>query len=194
MKIALIRHGRTEWNAQHRVQGRIETHLSAEGRAEMERLRPPPEFVHVRAYCSPQTRARETAALLGLADPILDERLREQNWGSWEGLTKADMIARDGEDCFVRAGFGMDFRPPGGEATRELAARVKDFLFDAAHSSGDAVAVAHMGVLRTAFALATGWDMFSTMPADLDLKAALILRIEADTVAVAQLNAPLGRR
>ena len=43
------------------------------------------------------------------------------------------------------------------------------FLKDAARGDGDAVAVAHLGVLRAAYTLATGWDMATPMPADLDV-------------------------
>jgi broad specificity phosphatase PhoE len=194
MRIALIRHGRTAWNAQKRVQGTVETNLSEDGRAAMAKRAPPPGFEHVRAFCSPQARARETAALLGLRDLAIDARLREQNWGTWEGMTKAEMQARDGEDCFTRAGLGMDFRPPGGESTCELASRVRSFLLDVATSPEDAVAVAHMGVLRVAYALATGWDMIASLPAPLDFAAALILAVDGNAVAVAQSNAPLRQR
>ncbi len=184
MKIALIRHGRTDWNAQGRVQGRVETSLSAEGRAHMAALAPPAGFEHVRAFVSPQRRARETAALLGIENPIVDARLREQNWGEWEGLTKAEMVARDGEDCLIRAGRGLAFRPPGGESSEELAARVHDFLVATGRSEADAVAVAHMGVLRAAYAVATGWDMATPFAAPIDLSAALILSVAGTRIAV----------
>ena len=52
-----------------------------------------------------------------------------------------------------------------------------------------------MGVLRAAYVLATDWDMAAPMPADLDLKAALVLSLAPDgTPSVAQLNAPLRSR
>jgi probable phosphoglycerate mutase len=197
MHIALIRHGPTEWNAEKRVQGTIETPLSEEGRAKMAGLLPPAGFERARPFCSPRLRARQTAALLGLENPTVDERLTEQNWGSWEGLTCAEMLARDGEDAFERAGArrGLEFRPPGGESTGELQARVQSFFAVVAKLPDDVVAVTHMGVLRTAYALATGWDMSSPMPDGLDLTAALVLSLDAGgRSAIAQLNAPLRVR
>jgi probable phosphoglycerate mutase len=195
LHIALIRHGPTEWNAQKRVQGRIDMPLSAAGQAKMARLLPPEGFETARPFCSPQLRARETAALLGLENPTLDARLVEQNWGAWEGLTREEMLARDGEDAFARAGRGLQFRPPGGESTGELQARVESFLTDAAKLPQDAVAVTHMGVLRTAYALATGWEMSMPMPNELNLTAALVLSLDAHgTAAIAELNAPLRVR
>jgi probable phosphoglycerate mutase len=195
LRIALIRHGATEWNAQKRVQGRIDMPLSDEGRAKMAQLLPPLGFETARPFCSPQLRALETAALLGLENPTLDARLAEQNWGDWEGLTREDMLARDGEDAFTRAGRGLSFRPPGGESTGELQARVESFLAEVAKLPQDAIAVTHMGVLRTAYALATGWDMSTPMPAELDLSAALVLALDANgTAAIAELNAALRVR
>ncbi len=194
MKLALIRHGPTDWNAQGRVQGTVDIPLSAEGRAKMSALLPPDGFDAAPAYCSPKRRARQTAQCLGLKHPKIDPRLAEQNWGEWEGLTRAEMLARDGKDAFLRAGStsGLAFRPPGGESTGELHARVNSFFQDVARSGNDAIAVTHMGVLRAAYVLATGWDMSAPMPTELDLKAALILSLARDgTPSVAQLNAPL---
>jgi broad specificity phosphatase PhoE len=195
LRIALIRHGPTVWNAQKRVQGRIDMPLSDEGRVKMARLLPPEGFETARPFASPQLRAWQTAALLGLENPTLDARLVEQNWGDWEGLTREEMLARDGLDAFTRAGRGLRFRPPGGESTGELQARVRSFLADAAKLPQDAIAVTHMGVLRSAYALATGWNMSTPMPDELDLAAALVLSLDADGMAaIAELNAPLRAR
>jgi hypothetical protein len=60
---------------------------------------------------------------------------------------------------------------------------------------GDAIAIAHRGVLRSAYTLATGWDMLAPMPEKLDLSAALILAVGADGVpAIAEMNVPLRAR
>lgn len=191
MRIALLRHGPTEWNAQGRIQGQLDMPLSEEGRAKMAKLAPPRGFADVRAYSSPLSRARETAALLGLGDPILDARLAEHHWGRWEGLTRAEILARDGEDAFQRAGSGLAFTPPGGERTEDLIARVRDFLLDAAREEEDAIAVAHRGVLRSAYAVATGWQMLTPMPDELDLSKALVLSVNAERIAIDALNVAL---
>ena len=91
-----------------------------DGLAKMRGAAPPPPFGQARVYASPLLRARQTAEALGLADPVLDARLMEQNWGRWEGLSRAEILARDGDDAFVRAGLAAAFRPPGGESTDEL--------------------------------------------------------------------------
>jgi probable phosphoglycerate mutase len=195
MKLALLRHGPTEWNAAGRIQGHTDIPLSDAGTAKMAGLRLP--FSVPRVYASPMLRTRQTVEALGLGDPILDARLMEQNWGVWEGLTRAEILARYGANAFVKAGSeqGEAFRPGSGESTAELNARVAAFLKDVARAPADAVAVAHMGVLRAAYTLATGWDMATPMPADLDVSKILLLSLDAKgRPALAGLNVEFAAR
>ena len=194
MRIALIRHGPTAWNAEGRIQGKRDVPLSDEGRKLFAMLLAPPGFERARAFVSPLGRARETASLLGLANPTIDERLAEHDWGQWEGLTREEILARDGKDAFLSAGSGIDFTPRGGERTVDLIARVRNFLSDVAKSSTDAVAVTHRGILRSAYAIATGWEMLTPMPDALDLSKALVLSLDARQVRIAALNVPLGEK
>jgi len=195
LRIAFLRHGPTDWNAEGRIQGSIDMPLSAAGRAKMAGLLPPQGFETARAFTSPLLRARETAALLGLINAVPDARLAEHHWGEWEGMTREEILARDGADAFVRAGSAIDFTPKGGESTRALLARVADFIADVTQGEGDAIAIAHRGVLRSAYTLATGWDMATAMPEKLDLSGALILAVEADGVPrIAAMNVALRGR
>jgi broad specificity phosphatase PhoE len=195
MKIALLRHGPTGWNALGRIQGHTDIPLSDEGLARMQGLLPPAPFGDARVFASPSIRARQTAEALGLTDPILDPRLMEQNWGRWEGLSRAEILARDGEDAFAKAGLAQLFRPPGGESTQELHDRVAAFLKDAAQDERDAIAVAHLGVLRAAYTLASGWAMNAPMPPDLDVSKALILDVtKAGVSMIHALNVDLPVR
>ena len=191
MKLAFLRHGPTDWNAAGRIQGHTDIPLSDAGLAKMAALRLPPTVGVLRTYASPLLRTRQTAEALGLPAPIYDPRLMEQNWGVWEGLTREEILARHGADAFIKAGSKQReaFRPGGGESTGELHARVESFLKDIAQDEGDAVAVAHLGVLRAAYTLATGWDMATPMPAELDVSKILVLSLETDGVPrIEQLN------
>ena len=194
MRICFLRHGPTEWNGLGKIQGHTDIPLSAEGLAKMRGLTVPEAFAGARAYASPLIRARQTADALGL-DPILDARLMEQHWGRWEGFSKAEIIARDGADAFVRAGLAANFQPPGGESTQALNERVAGFLKDLAAKNEDAIAVSHLGVLRAAFTLATGWDMGAPMPEGLDVSKALILELARDGgISLAAMNVELRPR
>ena len=195
MKLALLRHGPTEWNALGKVQGHTDIPLSDAGIAQMAALRVP--FAAPRLYASPLLRARQTVEALGLKDPVLDARLMEQNWGIWEGLTRVEILSHYGADAFEKAGSnrGEAFRPGGGESTGELHARVAAFLKDVARGESDAIAVAHLGVLRAAYTLATGWDMATPMPAELDVSKILLLSLDSDGApSIERLNLEFSAR
>lgn len=195
MKLALLRHGPTLWNAQGRIQGHTDIPLSDEGIAKMRGLLPPAPFELARVFVSTSRRARQTAEALGLTDATWDARLMEQNWGDWEGLSTHGIVERDGIDAFERAGKALAFRPPGGESTAELHDRVAAFLKDVARDSRDAIVVAHFGVLRAAYTMATGWDMATPMPPELDVSKALILELTPDGVpGILALNVELRPR
>ena len=191
MRIAFLRHGPTEWNAQGRIQGHTDIPLSAAGLQKMRGLRA--DFKASRIFVSPMQRARQTAEALGLENPMFDARLMEQNWGQWEGLTRDEILQRDGAEAFSKAGLAASFRPPGGESTQELHDRVSAFLSDAAREDSDALVVAHLGVLRAAYTLATGWDMQTPMPPDLDVSKMLVLELCGAERRLHALNISLTR-
>ena len=120
MKIALFRHGPTDWNADHRIQGRTDIPLSGEGLVKMRGLRAP--FPAARIFSSPLLRARQSAEAMGFDRPILDDRLMEQNWGRWEGhepsRPSAKRKGKDTPSC-APATKSNSVRP-GGESTEEL--------------------------------------------------------------------------
>ena len=87
-----------------------------------------------------------------LPDPIHDDGLMEQDFGSWEGQRYSDVAAWDGLDLTGIAAL----RPPGGESFTDLTERVRGVVADAgARFAGHNIAViAHAGVIRAAVALA----------------------------------------
>ena len=57
------------------------------------------------------------------------------------------------------------------------------------------IAIAHLGVLRAAYTLATGWDMATPMPAQLDISKILLLSVDAGgRPAIEALNTDFTRR
>ena len=128
----IIRHGRTDWNDRHKLQGRTDVPLNGEGRRMAEAAREEYRDVHFDlCFCSPLIRARETAEIL-LRDrdvPILtDSRLAEMSFGSYEGLENSFQIP----DCPINVLFHAPENytsPPGGaESLDELFARTGAFL------------------------------------------------------------------
>lgn len=164
MRALFIRHGLTGWNEAGRVQGQTDVPLSPAGRAQVGRWRLPPDMSGARSFVSPLARARETARLLGLAEPTVDGRLREMAWGDFEGETLVDLRRRLGQTLVDEEARGLDFRAPDGESPREVAARLSSFLRDAAVPGDDMIVVAHKGVLRASIVLAFGWNMLGKPP------------------------------
>lgn len=92
-------------------------------------------------FSSPLARCRRLAELLHPA-PRIDDRLRELDFGAWE-MQPWDAIDRAALDAW--AADPLHFAPPGGEAVADLRARVRSFL---AELAGDAILVAHAGVMK----------------------------------------------
>jgi alpha-ribazole phosphatase len=88
MRIYLLRHGKTSYNAEKRYQGTRDIPLCDEGRAELGRA----DFTPDRVYVSPLCRARESASILfpGVRQVVVPD-FREMCFGSFEGRNYVDM-------------------------------------------------------------------------------------------------------
>ena len=166
MKLVVIRHGLTEWNQQKRVQGRIDKPLSSEGERQLASLYVPQELLGYRWFCSPLRRALQSIELLGISEFKVDHRLIEMSWGDWEGEVLKPLRKQLGVVMRLNEARGLDFRPPGGESPRELQSRLADWLKEVAESRQNCAVVAHKGVIRCLYSMATGWDMVGESPVD----------------------------
>lgn len=171
--VALIRHGPTGWNTEGRLQGRADIPLSEAGRRMVESWRMPPDIAGFAVLASPLGRTRETAAILGHHAPEIDPRLVERDWGDWSGRLRAD--CRPDIDT-----MGGETAPPGGESAAAVAARVAAVFADIATAGAPRLIVAHRGIIRAAYALATGWDMRGAPPDKLSRKAAHLFVLAPD--------------
>ncbi|SDA09595.1 probable phosphoglycerate mutase [Ruminococcus sp. YE71] len=128
----IIRHGKTDWNEQHKLQGQTDIPLNEEGRQMARAAAEEYRDVHFDVcFCSPLVRARETAEILleGRDVPIIpDERLKEMCFGEYEGMAYSFEVP----NCPINALFlhPEDYTdPPGGaESFESLFARTGDLL------------------------------------------------------------------
>ncbi|MGC1334408.1 MAG: histidine phosphatase family protein [Candidatus Cybelea sp.] len=158
MKLTLIRHGPTEWNALRRFQGRTDTPLSVRGRATARAIA---ETLHAerfdRIYSSDLKRAAQTARILGEsrgAEVAVDQRLREFDFGRWEGLTWDEIIAANPHLAGLGSSAANLYAPEGGESFAQVSARVASFLDDLTQQNLRAAAVVtHAGVLHAVFSV-----------------------------------------
>jgi len=163
-QLLLTRHGETDWNAARRWQGHSDTPLNDEGRRQARALAVTLDGVDV-VYSSDLARARETAEIVAgrLALPIrFDARLREREFGAWEGLTVEEIELRF-PDTHRRWRAGEGFGAEDAEPFDSFAARVHAFLEDVlrAHPDETVLVVAHGGTIRVIHALASGLDYVS---------------------------------
>lgn len=193
-RVLILRHGITAWNAEGRIQGHTDIPLSPEGRAMVQAWAVPAEFQGFAWVVSPLGRARETAALLGAENPEADEALMEMRWGEWEGQRLAELRERFGAEMAANEARGLDFRPPGGESPRELRQRLQPWLAQVAREGRDRIAVAHKGVIRALYTLASGWDMTGKPPDKLQWACAHLFALDGEgTPRCERLNIPLAR-
>ncbi len=159
--LILVRHGETDWNAQHRWQGHSDTALNEVGREQARRLADELEPVEA-LYSSDLARARETAEIIAerlSLETRLDPRLRERGFGSWEGLTTEEIESSfPDEQARWRAGIGAGAHD--AESFDSFAARVGSFVDDVVqrHLGEEVLVVTHGGTIRVVHALATGLD------------------------------------
>lgn len=188
--LLVLRHAPTDWNAEGRVQGRSDRPLSTAGRAQAAGWRLPEGAAAWRWLSSPLLRARETAQILSLSSEA-EPRLVEMSWGAWEGCRLAE-LRESGRLSAVEEARGLDFRPPDGESPRDVQERLRPLLAALAAAGKPVGAVTHKGVIRSLYALATGWDMVSDAPHRLRPACAHRFTLAADgTPAVLELNIPL---
>ena len=148
MKIYSARHGQTDFNKENKILGTTDIPLNDTGISQAEIF-----AENVRhlgdvdiIISSPMIRAKTTAEFAaekcGLKI-ITDERLREWNYGEYEGKPRSETFAADKELFAVRMG-------KTGESLLQLAHRVYSFLDDIIknYSDKNILVVSHGGVCR----------------------------------------------
>lgn len=169
----IMRHGKTDWNRESRIQGVTDISLSDEGR-EMAR-----KWAETLAggglqciLTSTLDRAKETASIINetLGLPVHeDSRLGEQDWGDWTGLDKQD-LKKIRKQVKQQEYKGFDFCPPKGESRNDVLMRACDALmeFSEKHPEKSVLVVTHNGVLKCLAYALTGLDFMPGEPMPLE--------------------------
>ncbi len=180
MRIGLIRHAKTDWNAIGRLQGQEDTPLAADAREELATFTIPPAWQDARLISSPLSRARETAVILAGREPETDDRLREMHMGDWQGQFSRDLLD-DPQSGFEDVHhWGWDYQPPNGETPRILWERVSACFKELRRDGRDVLIVAHMIVMRVTLAKACGWDFDGPAPFKVKRNRIYPLTLDAD--------------
>lgn len=177
IRLALLRHGRTAWNLEGRLQGRADIPVLEDALATLRQRRLPLPYAAWPWLASPLLRAGQTADALGIqATP--EPALIETDWGSYEGKLLHELETDPG--FRANEALGLDFQPPGGESPRMVQQRLAPLLARLAASGQDCGAVCHKGVMRAVLAWAYDWPMLGKPPVKLDWSALQVFHIDAD--------------
>jgi uncharacterized phosphatase len=145
-QLYLVRHGETNWNREHRIQGSTDIPLNDIGRAQAAatgKLLARRQWSAV--VSSPLSRAMETAEIIGhevglsTVEPV--PGIVERNYGEAEGLT---------DEGLARL-FPGETEVPGRESREEVAERVASALVALAqqHPGENIIVATHGGVIRS---------------------------------------------
>jgi probable phosphoglycerate mutase len=153
VRLLLARHGQTEWHRDNRYVSRTDIALTETGHAQARTLahRAEREKVDL-VFSSPLGRALLTAKPAAAArnlEPETDERLRELDFGEWEGRTLSEIREEDPESV-RRFEESAEHGFPGGEPLHVGADRVLDVFanLSRSHAGGTVLVVAHNTLLR----------------------------------------------
>lgn len=204
MRLLLIRHGATAYNADHRFTGHSDIPLSDLGKQQAmalgDALR---EKTLTSIVTSDLERAHETALPIAQSHQVIPRRdrdLRELAMGAWEGLTASELDADHQAHLARWRHDAVTAPPPGGETLEQLRIRIERALSTCrahAQQNDTFVWVTHGVVIGVTLCLLLGmnlqrWQQFRCLNAsitDVDLRGTLpVLRRFNDTCHLRELS------
>ncbi|GAC1547490.1 MAG: hypothetical protein NVS4B8_00030 [Herpetosiphon sp.] len=176
-RLVLIRHGETAPNREFRYIGGNDSPLTETGELQAVAVESALQTLPVQAiYCSPRKRTISTAMPLSkrLCLPLnIDQALAEGSFGTWEGLTRDEVIARGVQDSELHSHWETDasIAPPGGESFQMIQSRVVDFATMLVHNypSKTLAVISHVGPIKALVAATLGAPLAATRRMFLDL-------------------------
>ena len=192
----LLRHGQTEWNILKKIQGSGDSPLTPEGKEQTgEWGRTLKRFGWNRIIASDLGRVRETVGILNreLQLPVVyDNRLREQNWGNWEGLTIPYIHDNFAKDLARRVAMGWNFAAPGGETRLAVKDRVLSTLTESAEKwpGQKILVVCHQGVVKSVLYYISNRDFLPGEDPLLQHNRLHVIRYSLGQFSAEELNIP----
>ena len=152
----LVRHGHTELSDSGEIAGITDVRLSDRGRQEVSSLAESmPDTAPQSLYSSDSIRAVQSLELLvSTENAVQDPRLRELNFGEWEGITWDAVHQRDANYLSRWSDNWLELAPPSGESFNDLAARTHDWFRELSDSmkpsctDSPVLVTAHGGSIR----------------------------------------------
>jgi broad specificity phosphatase PhoE len=183
-RLLLVRHGEVEDWARGRIYGLLDPALSPAGLTQAHAVATLVAGERPAAlYCSPSLRAQETAAPIAARaalSPTVERRLREIEFGAFEGLTFDEAERRDPATWRAWMERPGEVRFPGGECWDDVRSRAVQAAesIASAHPAAAVAVVTHGGVVRALLAEALGLPADRTFRLEVAFGSLTILRRE----------------
>ncbi len=164
VRLFLVRHGEAAANIEMRYLGSQDDALTERGTWQAEQLAHALGQLPITAvYTSPLRRTAMTAAAIAQACNLpvqADVRLREGAFGAWEGLTRAEVLARSDQDAALLAQWERDpgCAPPEGDSLETVQSRSLACIQDlqTRHPDDWIVLVSHVSPIKALLCAALG--------------------------------------
>ena len=188
-KITLLRHGQTDFNAQGRLQGRIDNPLNDIGVQQAKRAAEAIGPVD-KIISSPLQRAIQTAEAFN-QEIETDENWIELDYGEWEGA----YLNTISKEIWSEWKSNPSFKPPKGESLEILGARVKSFLENVQRNSKQhLLIVTHVSPIKAAVAWTLGVDDSVGWRTRLDTASFTQIQIDANPPILLKFNHTAEKR
>ncbi len=162
-RFCLVRHGETDWNSEHRLQGHTDIGLNIRGTAQAAQLAHAIKDSNLQfdvLYTSDLQRAVKTAQAIELLfnkSAIIDNALRERHLGALQGLTINEAPGLEPELWQSHISRNLNEELRGGESIKQFSDRIKSALerIRNQHLGKTILLVSHGGALDMMYRIAS---------------------------------------
>ena len=194
MRLILVRHGETMYNAQRRYTGQSDVPLNALGERQAATLGEYLATEHLDVIVtSDLERTRVTAEAIaryhGL--PVQEDiDLRELAFGEWEGYTYDEVLARDAKLVAQWRADPTTYAPPGGETVSQLRDRCAHALrnWQTQYPEASVLWVTHGGLIGVLLCHVLGIDLKRRWQFRHDNASISEMHLSGDRVMIVRLN------
>lgn len=157
MKLYVVRHAQTDWNAKGYLQGNTDISLNEIGKMQAKRIQKEVSDIHFDiCFSSPLSRVYDTASIIcnNQVKIVIDDRLIERELGNLEGKPFMNY------DTKMYWDYKLNATSSGVEGIQDMFSRVTSFYNELVkkHSNDTVLLVAHGAVIRVLHHIITGYD------------------------------------